>query len=68
MKIKATLIGFSAALALAASLTGFSGTAAANPKEPSPSPSSGPADLRPTVEEPRPIPKEAVVVKPAYTG
>ncbi|MEV4375357.1 hypothetical protein [Streptosporangium sp. NPDC049644] len=68
MKIKATLIGFSAALALAAGLTGFSGTAAADPRQPSASPSPVPAEQRPMVEEPVPGPKEAVVVKPAYTG
>ncbi|MEU3167813.1 hypothetical protein [Streptosporangium sp. NPDC006930] len=68
MKIKATLIGFSAALALAAGLAGFSGTAAADPREPSASPSPAPAERRPAVEEPRPVPREAVVVRPAYTG
>ncbi len=68
MKIKSTLIGFTAALALAAGLTGLSGTAAADPKEPSAVPSPVPAERRSTAEQPTPGPKEPVVVKPAYTG
>ncbi|NUW33728.1 hypothetical protein HTZ77_20145 [Nonomuraea sp. SMC257] len=77
MKIKATLIGFGAALALAAGLAGLSGTAAADPKQPVPAaapsaapaavPSAAPADHRPTAQ-PTPSPKEPAVVKPAYTG
>jgi hypothetical protein len=62
MKIKAIIIGFGAALILAVGLSGLSGTAAADPKEPSAAPSPVPA------EESTPGPKEPVTVKPAYTG
>ncbi|WP_214325124.1 hypothetical protein [Nonomuraea sediminis] len=67
MKIKATLIGIGAALALTVGLAGLSGTASAEPKQPSPSPSVAPADQRPKVKSTA-GPKEPVVIKPAYTG
>lgn len=68
MKIKAMLIGISAALALTAGLAGFSGTAAADPAKPAVSPAPAPADQqRPTVK-PTAGPKEPAVVNPAYTG
>jgi hypothetical protein len=80
MKIKAIIGGFGAALVLAVSLSGLSGTAAADPKEPSAAPSPVPAERRSPAEEPSdgpspvpaeeqtPGPKEPVTVKPAYTG
>ncbi|MGI5491191.1 hypothetical protein [Microtetraspora malaysiensis] len=67
MKIKATLIGVSAVLALTAGIAGFSGTAAADPKKPSATPVAVPADQRPMVKATA-GPKEPVVVRPAYTG
>jgi hypothetical protein len=68
MKIKAIIIGFGAALILAVGLSGLSGTAAADPKEPSAAPSPVPAERRSPAEESTPGPKEPVTVKPAYTG
>lgn len=80
MKIKAIIIGFGAALILAVGLSGLSGTAAADPKEPSAAPSAVPAERRSPAKEPSaapspvpaeestPGPKEPVTVKPAYTG
>ncbi|MEU4324530.1 hypothetical protein [Nonomuraea dietziae] len=70
MKIKATLVGISAVLALTAGLAGFSGTAAASPEKPSATsatPAPAPADQRPTVKTTA-GPREPVVVAPAYTG
>ncbi|MER6943983.1 hypothetical protein ABT294_08170 [Nonomuraea sp. NPDC000554] len=67
MKIKATLIGISAALAVTAGLAGFSGTAAADPKQPSPVPSAVRDDHRPRVMQ-TPGPKEPATARPAYTG
>ncbi|MEV4159582.1 hypothetical protein [Nonomuraea dietziae] len=67
MKIKATLIGISAVLALTAGLAGFSGTAVASPEKPSATPAPAPADQRPTVKTTA-GPTEPVVVAPAYTG
>ncbi|MEV7008018.1 hypothetical protein [Streptosporangium sp. NPDC051022] len=67
MKIKATLIGIGAVLALTAGLASLSGTAAADPKEPSLVPSPVPADQRPTLTETA-GPKEPAVVRPSYTG
>lgn len=67
MKIKAMLIGISAALALTAGLAGFSGTAAADPKSPAVSPVPSPADQRPKVKTTA-GPEAPVAVKPAYTG
>ncbi|MFF5210309.1 hypothetical protein [Streptosporangium sp. NPDC000396] len=67
MKIKAMLIGISAALALTAGLAGFSGTATADSTKPSASPAPAPADKRPVVK-PTAGPKEPAVVRPSYTG
>ncbi|MEU7893506.1 hypothetical protein AB0B45_11640 [Nonomuraea sp. NPDC049152] len=70
MKIKATLVGISAVLALTAGLAGFSGTATADPTKPSASPAASPAaapaDQRPTVKTT--AGPEPVVARPAYTG
>ncbi|MGW0444075.1 hypothetical protein ACWDWV_01695, partial [Streptosporangium sandarakinum] len=49
MKIKATLIGIGAALALTAGLAGLSGTAAAEPAKPAATPAPAPAEVRPTL-------------------
>ncbi|MGV9599034.1 hypothetical protein ACWDR1_20430 [Streptosporangium sandarakinum] len=78
MKIKATLIGIGAVLALTVGFAGLSGTAAADPAKPAATPAPVPAEERPT---PAPVPaeeqpaekatagpKEPVVVRPAYTG
>ncbi|NUO97769.1 MAG: hypothetical protein HOW59_07545 [Nonomuraea sp.] len=67
MKIKATLIGVCAVLALAGGLAGLSGTASAEPRKPSPVPSAAPAESRPSAQ-PTAGPKEPAAVKPAYTG
>ncbi|MEU7002769.1 hypothetical protein [Nonomuraea sp. NPDC046570] len=71
MKIKATLIGISAVLALTAGLASFSGTAAADPKKPAvtsaATPAPAPADQRPVVKTTA-GPNEPVVVSPSYTG
>ncbi|MEU5861886.1 hypothetical protein ABZ815_11970 [Nonomuraea sp. NPDC047529] len=75
MKIRNILVGACAALALAAGVAGFSGTASAEPRKPAavpsaaPSavPSPAPADSRPRVERTA-GPREPVAVKPRYTG
>ncbi|MFD1937309.1 MULTISPECIES: hypothetical protein [Nonomuraea] len=66
MKIKATLFGIGAVLALTAGLAGFSGTATADPTKPSASPAPAPADQRPAVKTT--AGPEPVVARPAYTG
>ncbi|MGV9302206.1 hypothetical protein [Nonomuraea sp. NPDC003727] len=69
MKIKATLIGIGAVLAVTAGLAGFSGTATADPTKPAASPVSpapAPADQRPVVKTTGG--PEPVVARPAYTG
>ncbi|MEV0585049.1 hypothetical protein [Nonomuraea sp. NPDC050310] len=83
MKIKATLLGACAALALAAGFTGLSGPAAANPSKPAPVSATDPAPApaeKPAVvstDEPAPAPAESrpsaapgepVVANPSYTG
>ncbi|MFI7449353.1 hypothetical protein ACIBQX_17790 [Nonomuraea sp. NPDC049714] len=67
MKIKATLIGIIAALALTAGFVGLSGTASADPKEPTVAPSPVPSELQPTAK-PSAGPEEPAVGNPAYTG
>ncbi|MEU1878640.1 hypothetical protein ABZ470_15115 [Streptosporangium sp. NPDC020072] len=76
MKIKAMLVGISAALALTAGLGGLAGTAAADqkpsvtsapaPAEDRPTAAPVPADGRPSVKKAGP--QEPVVVRPSYTG